>query len=128
MPEARTAEELTALLPLYDSLYRQYAWSAGYPAYLDYIQEQAETMQRVNIFGGAESFSGRNAAKTAADFEKCRGLPVTVGNDRYLEAVNGFCAADLLAVLLLLAVTSILFLEEQENGQTGCSVRPATGA
>ena len=118
MPEARTAEELTALLPLYDSLYRQYAWAAEYPAYLDYVQEQAETMQRVNIFGGAESFSGRNAAKTATDFEKCRGLPVTVGNDRYLEAVNAFRAVDLLAVLFLLAVTSILFLEEQENGQT----------
>lgn len=111
-------EEISALLPLYSGLQQRYAWETEYPAYLDYVQEQAEIMQKVNIFGGKDSFPGRSAAKTAVDFQKCRGVSVAVGNDRFLEAVNSFKAADLMAALLLLAVTSILFLEEQENGQT----------
>lgn len=46
----------------------QYSYVSGYKDYLDKVQSDAEYVGRGGIFGSADGFSARNAAKTASDY------------------------------------------------------------
>lgn len=100
---------------LYTDLYNRYQWLEEYPAYLQQVQSQAEQLQGTTLFSAEGSFSLHNSQKTARDFAACARIPLRVGNDRFLTAVNQWRGADILALVLLLMVAFFLFLEEQEN-------------
>ena len=88
---------------------------AGYARYLDGIQKQAEIQSQTNLFGKPGSFSRRNLAKTAAEFDALRGVEVEFGGNRGLESWIAFELGDyfhLTAIVLFV----MAFLEERKKG------------
>lgn len=88
---------------------------AGYSDYLTSIQSQANIQSQTSLFGKPGSFSRRNLAKTAEDFENILGVQVEFGNSRGIERWIDFKLGDyfhLIAMVLLV----MSFLEERRRG------------
>ena len=88
---------------------------AGYADYLDGIQKQAQTQSQTSLFGKPGSFSRRNLAKTAKEFDTLRGVEVAFGSSRGLEHWLSFELGDyfhLIAIVLFV----MAFLEERKKG------------
>lgn len=90
----------------------------GYKAYLDQVQRQAQTQAQTALFGAEGSFSRRNLAKTAAEFDTLRDVDVTYGSNRGITEWVEFETADYL-YLALLCVFVLAFLEERKAGLWG---------
>ena len=91
------------------------AYLSGYADYLDGIQKQAETQSQTSLFGKPGSFSRRNLAKTAEEFDALRGVEVQFGSNRGLERWLSFELGDyfhLIAIVLFV----MTFLEERKKG------------
>ena len=87
----------------------------GYADYLDGIQKQAEIQSQTSLFGKPGSFSRRNLAKTAEEFDTLRGVEVAFGSNRGLERWLSFELGDyfhLIAIVLFV----MAFLEERKKG------------
>ena len=87
----------------------------GYADYLDGIQKQAEIQSQTSLFGKPGSFSRRNLAKTAEEFDALRGVEVQFGSNRGLERWLSFELGDyfhLIAIVLFV----MAFLEERKKG------------
>lgn len=89
----------------------------GYDDWLKSIQRNKENMQIFSLFE-ADSFSGRNIVKTADEFEKLRGVTLSVGADGAINSFMTFALTDyfMIAVLLLFVMS---FLEERKAGLSG---------
>ena len=91
---------------------------AGYGAYLERVQKQAQNMQMSSLFSqDKNSFVYKNILKTAQDFAGCSTQGVRLGNDRAITYWLSFSLADwgFLAGILLLVMS---FLEERQKGLT----------
>lgn len=87
----------------------------GYADYLDGVQTQAEIQSQTSLFGKPGSFSRRNLAKTAAEFDTLRGVEVEFGRNRGVERWLSF---ELGGYFHLIAIVIIVlaFLEERKKG------------
>ena len=87
----------------------------GYADYLDGVQKQAATQSQTSLFGKPGSFSRRNLAKTAEEFDALRGVEVEFGRSRGLERWLSF---ELGGYFHLMAIVLIVlaFLEERKKG------------
>ena len=88
---------------------------AGYADYLDGIQTQAEIQSQTSLFGKPGSFSRRNLAKTAAEFDALRGVGVQFGSSRGLERWLSFELGDYFH-LIAMVLFVMAFLEERKKG------------
>lgn len=100
---------------LYADLYSRYQWLNEYPDYLRQVQKQAEQLRTTALFSEENTFSKRNAQKNAEDFAACKQIPLQIGSNRFLTAVNRWRIADIFTLVLVLMVGFFLFLEEREN-------------
>ena len=87
----------------------------GYADYLDGIQKQAEIQSQTSLFGKPGSFSRRNLAKTAAEFDALRGVEVAFGRSRGVERWLSFELGDYLHLIAIVLVV-LAFLEERKKG------------
>lgn len=93
--------------------YLEYA--AGYPAYLEKVQENARIMSTLPVFTKGSAFSGRNLTKTAADFLPLQQSPLAPGNYLGAEALLEYRMTDFLLLLFLLYLAQA-FLAERKLG------------
>lgn len=98
-----------------EAIQEEAAYLSGYGEYLAGIQSQAEIQSQTSLFGKPGSFSRRNLAKTAEDFEKILDVQVEFGNNRGLEQWLDFGLGDYFH-LLAIAVIVMSFLEERRRG------------
>lgn len=87
----------------------------GYGAYLDQVQRQAQLQSQTALFGAEGSFSRRNLAKTAKEFDTLRDVEVSYGSNRGLTQWVNYEVADYL-YLAFLCVFVLAFLEERRAG------------
>ena len=87
----------------------------GYADYLDGVQTQAEIQSQTSLFGKPGSFSRRNLAKTAAEFDTLRGVEVEFGRNRGVERWLSFELGDYFH-LIAIVLTVLAFLEERKKG------------
>ena len=88
---------------------------AGYSDYLTSIQSQAKIQSQTSLFGKPGSFSRRNLAKTAEDFENILGVQVEFGNSRGIERWLDFKLGDYFHLIVIVLVV-MSFLEERRRG------------
>ncbi len=88
---------------------------AGYPKFLERVEENYETYRSVSIFAQKDGFSLRNLKKTKHDFAKLHGVELTLENDSAVEAFFDFSFSDYVIAVLLLALC-LQLLEERRNG------------
>lgn len=98
----------------YGLLRNQAEYLTGFSDRLAEIQAQAENMSTVSIFAGSP-YSQANIRKTAADYRRLEGLPLTLGHDRAVEQVMGVDFSDWLLGIYMAVVVSA-FLEERKRG------------
>ena len=89
----------------------------GYDNWLNSIQRNKENMQMFSLFE-SDSFSGRNIVKTADEFEKMRGVSLSLGADGAVNSFMSFSLTDyfMIAVLLMIVMS---FFEERKAGLAG---------
>ena len=105
----------TAYQSVLETLSGEIGYLAGYADYLDGIQKQAQIQSQTSLFGKPGSFSRRNLAKTAEEFDALRGVEVQFGSNRGLESWLAFELGDyfhLIAIVLFV----MAFLEERKKG------------
>ena len=88
---------------------------AGYSDYLTSIQSQANIQSQTSLFGKPGSFSRRNLAKTAEDFEHILGVQVEFGNSRGIEWWLDFKLGDYFHLIVIVLIV-MSFLEERRRG------------
>ncbi|MGX8698447.1 MAG: hypothetical protein ACSW8F_00775 [bacterium] len=88
---------------------------AGYGAYLEKVQKQAELQSKTSLFGAEGSFSRRNLEKTAADFLPMLGTRVSFGNNRGIEKWLSYELGDYFG-LVGIVLFVLGFLEERKMG------------
>lgn len=98
----------------YSSLYKQVSAIYGFPAYLDDLQQRADNMLKVSIFGGSPQ-SRANIRKTAADYARLRDVELTLGNDTPVNTVLEHTMSDAL-LCVYMAVVVYSFLAERKRG------------
>lgn len=88
-----------------------------YDNWLNSIQRNKENMQMFSLFE-TDSFSGRNIIKTADEFEKLRGVSLSLGADGAVNSFMSFALTDyfMIAVLLMIVMS---FFEERKAGLSG---------
>lgn len=115
----RYAADLTAERRLLSDIRGELIRCEGYDSYLDGIEQRARRLSGVSIFAsgdGGESFSSRNIRRTAEDYAGMRGVTLSFDVSRGFEEVTGFLPTDVLALLLLFALSAVLiFGEKQRN-------------
>ena len=97
------------------NLLAQTEYLTGYGQWLENIQRNKENLLTFSIFSDPKSFSGRNILKTAEEFEKLRGVELTLGADGAVESFMSFRLTDYFLLLALLLV-ALSFLEERKAG------------
>lgn len=98
-----------------DALQRQISHLDGYNEYLAEIQSRAELQSQVSIFGKQGSFSLRNLAQTAKDFETILDVEVEFGSSQGIVRWLDFELGDYFHLIAIIAVV-LSFLEERRRG------------
>ena len=97
-------------------IYAQAVYINGYQEYVENVQLQAEKMNTITIFNKPGTFSYRNIARTSADFEHNKGLPLMFGQSTGLVAFSKFYVTDIFVLFLMLLISARLFWYEKEKG------------
>lgn len=88
---------------------------AGYPAYIQSVQENVVMMKENPLFGADDSFVYRNLIKTGEDYAKIGDVVPVEGENRGVIAVLNFNLTSV--ILLLVGIYIVLcFLSERQKG------------
>lgn len=98
-----------------DALQRQISHLDGYNEYLAEIQSRAELQSQVSIFGKQGSFSLRNLAQTAKDFETILDVEVEFGGSQGIVRWLDFELGDYFHLIAIIVIV-LSFLEERRRG------------
>lgn len=89
-----------------------------YEGYLRKVQEEARKITSVSIFANKDSFSYRNALKTAADYRKLTGkISPWIGPSKGMELVAGNFTGVIIVIFVMLLLINELVVRERESGQ-----------
>lgn len=91
------------------------SYLAGYSSYLTNIRSQAKIQSQSSLFGKPGSFSRRNLAKTAEDFENILDVQVEFGNSQGVEKWLDFKLGDYFHFIAIILIV-MAFLEERRRG------------
>lgn len=86
-----------------------------YPNYLTGINNNAENMASVSIWGGQDTFSYRNIQKTPTAYDGLVGTTLTFDTSLGVEDFLSSPLTDILALILLFLCTSNIFLRDREQ-------------
>ena len=98
-----------------NNLLVQTDYLTGYGDWLENIRKNKVNLLTFSIFNDPNSFSGRNIIKTADEFEKLRGVELTLGTDGAVDSFMSFRLTDYFLLLVLLLI-GLSFLEERKAG------------
>ncbi len=96
------------------AIFQKAAYQVEFDARLQAICSKAENLSTVSIFAGSP-YSQANVKKTAADYARLEGLPLTLGLDRPVLALMENGKSDFLVGIWMLAVV-YAFLAERRRG------------
>lgn len=115
--KAGTADDENARLDAIavNNLLAQVEYLTGYDDWLEGIRKNKENLLDFSIFSDPDSFSGRNIRKTADEFEKLRGVELTLGADGAVDALLSYRLADYFLTVFLL-LFGLSFLGERKTG------------
>lgn len=105
-----------------NNLLQQLTHLNSYDDFLASIQENKQNMLNFSIFNDPDSFTSRNIIKTAEDFGKLQGIPLTLGADGAIHAFLTFSLTDYL-LLAVLAIVCVSFIEERKKRTLECGTR-----
>lgn len=91
---------------------------ASFPERLLAIEKNKETMENFPLFQDKTSFSYQNILKTANEFRRLQGVPLSLENSGMIEGILTFGGSDFL-LLILLAAGVFSFLAERKRGLWG---------
>lgn len=91
---------------------------ASFPERLLAIEKNKETMEDFPLFQDKTNFSYQNILKTANEFRRLQGVPLSLENSRMIEGILTFGGSDFL-LLVLLAAAVLSFLAERKRGLWG---------
>jgi hypothetical protein len=94
----------------------QLNYIVNYPTFINSMEQNAEQMQSVSIFGTPGTFAYRNIIRTPKDFSKLKGITLTLGDESGVVTATSFQATDLFVMALVFLVCVYLFLQEKEKG------------
>lgn len=91
---------------------------ATYEEYLDRVMDSAETLAAVSIFSDKDSFSYRNAQKTAGVYERLKNrIDLRMGPSKGVELWSENGITGLIIILVMLIMINEMILKDRESGQ-----------
>ncbi|GHV18815.1 hypothetical protein FACS189425_08360 [Clostridia bacterium] len=112
---------------LYPTVRDEIAAVLSYDDYLRQIEENARKLGTFGLFSELDSFSYKNAEKTAADYRAMRGITPIMGPNMGVELATEGGFTDFFAVLAIFAMVLLLFTYEKERGLTLLSRTTSSG-
>ena len=91
----------------------QLTYLRDYPSYLSALHENARSMRDRPVFGGSDSFSGRNVIKTGRDFPQS--VSLELGNDFTVNLLAGDSIGGY-SLLVFVLYLVLRFSDERKNG------------
>ena len=90
----------------------------SYEEYLKGITDTAKRMTSVSIFADKDSFTYRNAIKTADIYEKLKGkINIEAGPSKGMELWSGNGFTGLIIMLVMLMIINEMIIKDRESGQ-----------
>ncbi|MCR4992284.1 MAG: hypothetical protein K6A45_04495, partial [Lachnospiraceae bacterium] len=90
----------------------------SYEEYLKGITDTAKRMTSVSIFADKDSFTYRNAIKTADVYEKLKGkINIKAGPSKGMELWSGNGFTGLIIMLVMLMIINEMIIKDRESGQ-----------
>ena len=91
---------------------------ASYEDYLTEITDSAKRLTSVSIFADENSFSYRNALKTAQAYEELKGkITIETGPSKGMELWSGNGVTGIIIILVILIMINEMILKDRESGQ-----------
>lgn len=116
MAEPEAGDGLQTILSTYAELASRYDYMLSYPDFLRTVEEQAENMRQLELFSGEDAFSGRNVLRTARVYKRLEGLELGVDYSSGVEAGTDTLLADGTALVLVLALSWLVWAKERDQG------------
>ncbi len=89
----------------------------GYDAFLDSVQQKAQTLAGISIFKTAQSgYEQQNIALTARAYEGLRAVPITYSPQKGLYTTLEYPFTDAILLLGMALLASLLVREERDSG------------
>lgn len=108
--------ESITLAMAYRVVIEEVNYCAHYDEYLARIEDDALKHNNIAIFASTDSYGSKNIVKTADVFRKLWGNQLKTGPSRGVNMLTGSISTDIIAVIMLLAVTSVMIIREKESG------------
>lgn len=111
-------DDLTLEGNFVDELYEEFVRVSGYENYLSEIQENKNGMMGISVFSqnDTDSFSSRNIAKSAADYEKLDHVKICWQSAKGITSAMENDITDILMFLGVMLFVGGLITEEKEKG------------
>ena len=107
-----TYEELSALTNFYSHFAYQLEYQNDYPAHIESILENADSLSSKKLFSNKNSYSYKSIQKSAEDFSKSKNIELSLVNDLPVSAVLNYQIGDFILILLCVFM-AITFVSEK---------------
>lgn len=95
-----TYEELSTPTNFYSHFAYQLEYQNDYPAYIESILENADSLSSKKLFSNKNSYSYKSIQKSAEDFSKSKNIELSLVNDLPVSAVLNYQIGDFILILL----------------------------
>ena len=103
---------------LYKTIKEELTELVSYEEYLKGITDTAKRMTSVSIFADKDSFTYRNAIKTADVYDKLKGkINIEAGPSKGMELWSGNGFTGLIIMLVMLMIINEMIIKDRESGQ-----------
>lgn len=107
-----TYEELSALTNFYSHFAYQLEYQNDYPAHIESILENADSLSSKKLFSNKNSYSYKSIQKSAEDFSKNKNIELSLVNDLPVSAVLNYQIGDFILILMCVFM-AISFVSEK---------------
>lgn len=107
-----TYEDLTAQADFYSHFAYQLEYQNDYPAHIESILENADSLSSKKLFSNKNSYSYKSIQKSAEDFSKSKNIELSLVNDLPVSAVLNYQIGDFILILLCVFM-AITFVSEK---------------
>lgn len=94
----------------------QLSYIKSYPAFINEMNDRAETQSKAKLFSDENSFSYKNLFKTAEDYQGLKNAELQIGKNSTVLAVGEFKITDYLLIAIAFLICVYLFSTEKEKG------------